>query len=431
KNEYDVCTFISAADKRDSCYKALALKNNAYFICEYSVKTVSGISDRDICVKELALQKNDADLCKKIRNTEMKDDCILALSSEVLVADACREISNEEKQRKCYWNSAFKAENAEYCMNLPIKTEEEDYNGFNRDNCIVELAKEIQNIEICYLASDEDVKEECILSLVEVVPDKNACLKIKNKNRKNSCLFSVASQLKEASICDEIDKKFYAKLWNECYRIVAEDTLNLSYCDILTDEEIKGRCYGGVISKTAEYDKCKELKPLQYQTEQPHKARDYCYYELAVDKGEYRFCDEIWHDRTKGYCYGEVNYNKSVEDESVSAGTKCNELEGISKDYCLKKSAELSKDEGLCSNIEDGSIKGTCYVEVAKLKLDTSICNNLTLAEEKAGCFNDVCSLRSDKDDCLKNAAVSAKIKIACNYIEDVNKKQDCLDAIP
>ena len=136
-------------------------------------------------------------------------------------------------------------------------------NPHERNNCIIELGKNSQDIIIC-----DDIENGAGRDREEY---------------KSYCLANVAINVKNPSLCEGI-KKYYFK--NDCYLIVSSKSTNIDICDKVTDSE-KHECVSNVAININNRSLCDNVSK---------KDKEYCYSDF--DKNHKNF--PIFYDLDAG-----------------------------------------------------------------------------------------------------------------------------------
>jgi len=184
---------------------------------------------------------------------------------------------------------------------------------------------------------------------------------------------------------------------DQCYLDLAKDKKDISYCNNIDNQNSKGICYSNIAVSKNNLDICNSLTT--------DKAKYTCYKEYAQSKKDISICDKIQENSIKEDCYLEV----ASEGEYISL---CDKLsDDFSKVMCQMEVVEnIAKKEkdiylSLCQRIDLEASRANCYRVAAILKKDPSICDNITgeaEKENKAWCYSDSISTREHLPYCEK-----------------------------
>jgi hypothetical protein len=352
--EYSICANIADSDHKDACYTAIAKNTKTPSICALASKVISGVYNADLCYTELAASLNDANVCLKIKDNNTMADCVTGIASSTPNEGFCANIVDEIKERQCYWQNALTQQSPDVCGNLPLSTKFEDYEGYNRDACIISVATSTNNPELCYGISEDENRDTCIQRTYPSAPNLDACLHLSERNDKYLCINQTAQLTGNIELCAEISTSFAPAIRDECFMYFGELNADLTTCNRVRDDAIKGECYGKVFIKTGDYNNCALLPPSGFQTEIPHKAADTCFNYVARELVEVEWCNFINYAMWHGYCNAGVAKVKQDTEASFNIRTYCADLEiGTARDYCFYKLAELTNDDDYCLDIDD------------------------------------------------------------------------------
>jgi hypothetical protein len=97
-----------------------------------------------------------SDDCKAISDDAKRDSCYLLLARSNNDYKACEKMSDMWLIKGCLHELAVKNENAEICMGTP------DEISFQRNICIIEVAKKTLDTNDCNLINDDNQKQQCL-----------------------------------------------------------------------------------------------------------------------------------------------------------------------------------------------------------------------------------------------------------------------------
>lgn len=148
----------------------------------------------------------------------------------------CYNIDDEMEQAKCFFQEAIQAQDESLCLAIKYEIPENaDVNIHNgapptttstiRDACLMEVAKQNLDYELCSLISYVGYRDVCFLD--------------------------IAVQLKDADECT-LNQKYYA---NFCLRKKAIDNLDPKLCTQITDDYWREVCLFNLLSHEV-YEAC-------------------------------------------------------------------------------------------------------------------------------------------------------------------------------
>lgn len=108
--------------------------------------------DRNWCFSNLAEKKLDSDICEMITNDE-KNSCLLNVAIETNNKNICEKIKKEYLKDNCLEFFGVKRD---------LGTCERKQNLDDRDYCLLNLAMDTDNLEICEKIKKEEFKKQCL-----------------------------------------------------------------------------------------------------------------------------------------------------------------------------------------------------------------------------------------------------------------------------
>lgn len=188
--------------------------------------------------------------------------------------------------------------------------------------------------------------------------EKIDCNLFGNPNRQDQCNFDfLEGGAESVESCRNIYDDF---LKENCFGDLAAQKRDSSFCDELEGDDARDGCIWDVYYETKDKKYCEEMKDPSG-----------CYYNYAGEVEDSSFCDLIPNEESKDNCYRDiVNYH--------------------------------GKDYTVCSKIGDEGIMRNCYFGVCK-EIEESL-----------------------QSDCYKDAAINLSDSFACGKILDEGKKNQC-----
>lgn len=162
--------------------------------------------------------------------------------------------------------------------------------------------------------------------------------------------------------------------------------------------------------------------------------KDPCYRSLALEKGNYSFCEKIARENTRVSCYF------ALFSSGMGEPAMCDSLSGMDKDACYMSFVGRSGEPSLCDKLSP-SMADSCVISLALNKSDVSICNRLSSEASQMTCRTTVlgallsaspspstCDNVSgfERDICLHGLAKRLNNDTICSLIADANIRSAC-----
>lgn len=200
----------------------------------------------------------------------------------------------------------------------------------------------------------------------------SVCEKIKDITKKDACNGIVNGNIEA---CEALP--VWQKL--DCYVSLGRRINNNSICDRLNTEGLRYECLARL---TKDYEACRKAT-----------LADYCYYDVAIIKGDSIGCKNITDGSIRNKCYALLERTPGY----------CQKIsEAVTKDDCYIQVAMLANDFSICQNVESDRWKDMCVamvngdIENLDCKNDGGYCEYLAAFRKGAS----VCEKLENGDDC-------------------------------
>lgn len=310
KGEQSACDTIPETIKND-CYYNLAyvfedpayceLGNSKYSLQSFNPTTITPESILD-CKIVVALRTQDIGVCNSLASTSQRR-CIQQLALILNDISYCDKIEKEASKTACY-----KLVNMRSASNSGEESECNKINEtFFKDICLLELASNTENYEICHQSSKP---EDCILSLVPSLLDKSMCIsKNLGADFEQQCIFTLATHTMDIELCNTLDSSSVGNDPETCIFQIA-----IQFSDLETCQSLSTR-------------------------------KDECLYELAVSKKNVEMCDGIAEAQIKRRCNDAITKGMAMllPDLCSIGGFEC--MEWNFKDDKIHITLNTTRDE--------------------------------------------------------------------------------------
>lgn len=221
--------------------------------------------------------------------------------------------------------------------------------------------------EDCEDIKERSLKNQCYRDLAIQTLNPSFCARMYSSPTKDECYKVLAQKLKDQSLCEKVSSKC------GCYLGVAVEIRNPSYCEYCPKDEcwyIDSEChrepqamwcyraYARFGSKTETGTKT-SLSDCEQTTNQEVKEK--CYFGFADFTEDFGLCDKITNSKWKDLCYYDV---ASGVDFKTIAPSICEKIsDSLVKDKCYKSFAcDFSRPvESTCGKILNEEVKEACY----------------------------------------------------------------------
>lgn len=244
--------------------------------------------------------------CDKLTNANLKNECFFEKSEFYKNKNMCDDISDKDFKEDCYHNIILIESGYHECKTIPYAT-------LQRFQC-----------------------EDRVKSIV--------CDKLSfNVDRQEKCYYDAAVFKSDPLICNQIKSDANANLLASCFRNIAVNTSNVSFCDLIQRDTMRSTCIREI---------CKILSPSKKaQSEQ-------CNYEDTRKAGDINKCLSILENQVRNGCL--LNVARDNQDLHV-----CDNItDSANKDNCIKLVATDSRDKFACEYIQNKTTKNECIAYV-------------------------------------------------------------------
>ena len=180
-NNINDCEKFNDTDRVD-CVSAVAFKQKDVKLCNIlgsdelvNINDGAQIMSKDICIAAVAEAVLDAQLCRQIENTSLKDNCIYLYAVKKQDSSACTEILSEETKSEC--NELLMISRAGYCEGLDIA---------EQDLCFLRKGSNFESVADC--AKSGKMKDLCYGQVAEKKQDQSICDEIEKDSEKEYCI---------------------------------------------------------------------------------------------------------------------------------------------------------------------------------------------------------------------------------------------------
>lgn len=152
--------------------------------------------------------------------------------------------------------------------------------------------------DTCGELQDEFLTGKCLVGKAQYFRDINICDMIKNNNYAE-CIRSVVNVTGKEEYCDKLltseNKYISAHDVNRCISTAAIFHKDVKYCEKIKDQGCKDDCYRCVAEETIDASLCEKIVTQSW--------KDICYYGVAKDTKNRGLCEKIVDESEKKYCY--------------------------------------------------------------------------------------------------------------------------------
>lgn len=237
-----------------------------------------------------------------------------------------------------------------------------------KDDCLLRVAQETNNISKCDEIGKQDVKGRCyyLLSGGAAPTDPSVCRKLTSTIQRDQCFLNAANSKNDFSLCANIESNFSR---DGCYSAFASKNKNASLCDGITLENTRENCRNSVFSALAIEQKnpafCESIKSSLGNTS--GALINNCYLNMAKQLNDTIYCNNIDELYTRNFCLtGRIDPNICAQITQENA-----------RSMCYFTIAVQSKDPSACSTV-DVELRDNCYVQIAHETDDKGICDRIS-----------------------------------------------------
>ncbi|MEM4256904.1 MAG: hypothetical protein QXD98_00945 [Candidatus Diapherotrites archaeon] len=359
----------------DRCFYSAGVEMQKHLICEKIKDQVF----RDNCYKDIGKALKDNDVCKKVFDLQKRDECY----SSSISFQNCKLIFDQSKRDSCFSDLAKSLNDPNVCNNVSQRFERfegEEKGQYFRDRCLNNFSD--LNGENCFLWTDSTKRANCFYNADDISTKNIDCSKAQDENSILGCELWIASSHGDTA---------------KCY--------DFPYSVSLT-------CIDRIVNKYYEAGACDRIR--QYQ------KRNSCYYNLAIDKNDFLFCQRIdGNNMLKNNCYGEIAFMHKNEDICFNMDKISTEL----IENCIKKIALETNDTSKCERIQRDVAYINCYVGLAVKNSLHELCEKTTRETMRTLDY-------SSKEQCYKSYAVATKDYSMCKKISRLFLQNQCNEEV-
>ena len=294
-SNYSICK-----DDEECLYQLTILLNNSNNCYKFSIEK------KNTCFLEISKNKQDIRLCDGINESNLKKECYYYFSGFIHEEKICTMIP-EDKTAECYYNLAINKSNIDYCNKA----------GTKEGECFFNIAKEINTPAYCIKAGEFDSQcwnffalnhseEEfcrvssdsgnCYYSLALQMNKSELCKEAKEKE--DICFYRFAMANQDPALCLELESmaevcpneiidykqmvacRVFDNAVSSCIYLASTSTS--AYCDYISKDYYKHKCYRNVAIANSDADMC-------------NLAEDFtnnCYFEIAIKEKRIDLCNK-------------------------------------------------------------------------------------------------------------------------------------------
>jgi hypothetical protein len=178
----------------------------------------------------------------------------------------CVEIFPESPDDRLYLKIGLNENNLEHCNNILDLEMKASCKLQIMDNLNSNFALTYKDSKYCELIGNQNKNIECLISLAKSLNNEQICQGISSLSSKNKCIKDLAISKKDSNICLDIN---YEISKNSCINEIAVDTNLPSLCDQITMQIERNQCKLKIELKNLKlFPKCINLPESKCITEQ-------------------------------------------------------------------------------------------------------------------------------------------------------------------
>jgi hypothetical protein len=170
--------------------------------------------------------------CNKFTDKNENANCLINYAKEKNNVAICENF-DENLTGACKRNVYIEQKNILGCEGIKIKY------PLDADLCFAGIAKKNANIEICNKIEIPAAKDGCIYQVSQETQNPSYCEKISDPLKMDFCYIKMAQTLKDINYCENVKDTNQLKACFTEYRIVTSENPD---CAILKTEEVKMAC---------------------------------------------------------------------------------------------------------------------------------------------------------------------------------------------
>lgn len=325
--------------QNDGCFLSLAKEKNDVSYCSniYSADTL------DVCLSNFANQS--LDVCKTIRNADLRATCLTANAQVNKSEDICNLIDNVDARANCLktvlprCKLIYDPDARALCMAL----EKNDYTLCQSDACFVQYAENKSDANACSLVKSDPDKYYCLALVRQSAAE---CNNAPTSPAADSCYEMAAKAFNDPGTCSLATTG--SAYQDSCYLYFAVSQKNMDYCARPNDEVQRDQCYSDYATQTADTASC--LKIVNSLN------RIGCYYFAAAANNMPSLCNPLEQVNQRSDCY-----SRGTSSDSGPVASDCAKVADEDwRNKCYYRAARVSFNQSLCVPITPGPDKDSC-----------------------------------------------------------------------
>ncbi|MBN1941604.1 MAG: hypothetical protein JW772_05475 [Candidatus Diapherotrites archaeon] len=383
----DQCSSEPEGSQRDSCLVDLAKTKNLTALCSF-LKVIS----KDDCLLGVATGNNDANTCKQIFQRGQRNSCLYTIGMAKNDLEACKAIEEAdtsaiEKRDSCLNNAAVATSNATACSFMSASIKDGTY---IRDDCYWDVFQKTSNMQLCEKLIDTERKTECLNSTVVTNEDIDDCKALPTDQNIDACLKNIAITQENYLICAEItDSNSRGSCYNELTSFFDSNS-NDTLCKLIVRAEDKSNCYKKLADATLNEEYCNKLSVT--------KDRSECISSLGIEKSDPSVCEKILKTQTVPWddCFEAIAL--ATDDADL-----CTRIQSVVRMFsCVGDLAVELKSLGICDVFPDRyvlsyssyALDHLCYKYYSIETDDNLICDRIPAGDVHDACVDQNVSFR-------------------------------------
>lgn len=237
------------------------------------------------------------------------------------------------------------------------------------------------------ISFSKDINDSYYLKAAEAKMDVSKCDKIKGAGRIVRCYERISYLKNSSAFCDSIKNARYR---DNCYMQISRiDLKSVNKCEKIVDNFLKARCLHEFARGKNDISICAKIPDFRGPKSYSKEA---CYIKMAIATKDESICSNI--EEVKERSHDE--YEKSMTVAEVKKKIMERPLL-IGNPYwqsrisCYTRVAEAKKDESVCENIKNNCDKANCIFKVARDKKDKSVCDKIQKYDSRCAMSKEKC----------------------------------------
>lgn len=291
---------------KEKCFFDIALAKKDVNLCEKTNKL------KDSCYYQIATYNQNIDNCHLIKDNELRDFCFFYVSASTSQVHPCQKVAkdplatlcpalaslnpvyceviqDDRIKNFCYHQIAFKTNKFELCK--------------GDATCITKIAAKVNSPKLCEKIEIEQYTRDCKITVATTNLDESICTTL-DENSKEYCFYYLALKTGEPDYCKNIPDRGDSPIYNIvldiletsgkltrnfCFLKVAISKPDINICNYISSDNGKRNCRINVLPHILDINTspelCENLDSFDDKIE--------CYYNTALNTGEYSLCFKI------------------------------------------------------------------------------------------------------------------------------------------